>query len=88
MIKPVFSQGKVQELKEILKQFSNLEFEMLIQRELAMPLKTCCQDASYLRPNSPTMHKQFLYITSDFQSKAKQLLEIKESHLLRQGLKA
>lgn len=81
VIKLVFSQGQVQDLKEIFKQFLDLEFEVLAEGELKVHLQICCQAACYLKITSPDLYKQLFDRASDFQVKANQLSDIQEKHL-------
>lgn len=47
--KPTFSQEEIQELKEILQQFSELNFEALTEGNLKVHLEICCQAAWVLK---------------------------------------
>jgi hypothetical protein len=88
LVKPTFTPGEVQELKDILQQFLNLDFEQLVEGDLKVYLEICCQAAWVLKPASQDLHKQLLTKISEFQIKAYQLCEVQERHLQRQSLKA
>jgi len=88
LVKPTFTPREIQELKEILQQFSELDFEKLAEGTLKVQLETCCQAAWVLKPAAQDLHKQLLTKVSEFQMKAFQLCEVQERHLQRQSLKA
>ena len=88
LVKPTFTPEEIQALKEILQQFSKLNFKILAEGDLKVHLDICCQAACALKPASQELHKQLLDRASEFQEKAHQLCEVQEKHLLRESLKA
>ena len=88
LVKPTFTPEEIQELKEILQQLTELNFENLAEGDLKVHLDICCQAAWTLKPASQELHKQLLDRASEFQEKAHQLCEVQEKHLLRESLKA
>ncbi|KAH7833520.1 hypothetical protein Vadar_007131 [Vaccinium darrowii] len=88
LVKPTFTPEEIQELKEILQQLTELNFENLAEGDLKGHLDICCQAAWALKPASQELHKQLLDRASEFQVKAHQLCEVQEKHLLRESLKA
>lgn len=65
-VKPTFSPEEVQELREILKQFSELDFEALAKGEFKTYLQICCRAAWVLKPASQDLHRQLLTKASEF----------------------
>ena len=88
LVKPTFTPEEIQELKEIFKQFSALNFETLAEGNLKVHFNICCQAAWVLKPASQGLHTQLLAKASELQTKVNQLCEIQEKHLQRENLQA